>query len=132
VPDHYAIEPVASHDFERFYREEIQHREALGYPPFGLLTRIVVQAEDERAAHEAGDSLARVARAEIPEGAQLEVLGPAPAPIARLRGRYRFMLLFKGRDEALLRHVTEKTLALARRLPREVHFALDASPVNML
>jgi primosomal protein N' (replication factor Y) len=132
VPDHYAIAPVGSHDFEGFYREEIQHREALGYPPFGLLTRIVVHAEDESAAHDAIESLAREARAAMPAGARLEVLGPAPAPLARLRGRYRFMLLLKGTDETLLRQVTRRLLAASRGLPREVQTALDARPVNML
>ncbi|MEE8164513.1 MAG: primosomal protein N', partial [Myxococcota bacterium] len=132
LPDHYAIAPVVTHDFEGFYREEIRHREALGYPPFGQLTRIVIHSEDERATKQAAETLARVARAEIPDGARLQVLGPAPAPIARLRGRYRFVLLFKGSDEAGLRRVTEATQASAKRLPREVQVALDASPVNML
>jgi len=132
VPDHYALAPVATHDYEGFYREEILHREALGYPPFGQLTRTVVHAEDEEATRLAAQTLARAARALIHDGARLEVLGPAPAPIARLRGRHRAMLLFKGTDEALLRRVTEATLAAAKRLPREVQVALDARPVNML
>ncbi|MHA7836368.1 MAG: replication restart helicase PriA [bacterium] len=132
VPDHYAIAPVGSHDFETFYREEIQHREALGYPPFGLLTRIVVHAEDEAETSQAAETLARAARAELAEAGGLEILGPAPAPIARLRGRYRFMLLFKGTDAELLRRVTERTLEAARRLPRDLQVALDARPVHML
>jgi primosomal protein N' (replication factor Y) len=167
VPDHYAIAPVASHDFEGFYREEIQHRESLGYPPFGLLTRIVVHAEDEAEAREAAERLALAAREALaahlsaqpgsaaqpthpasaaypayPEqpahpphpatGPGLEILGPAPAPIARLRGRFRFMLLLKGSDAALLRRVTEHLLAAARPLPRSVQVALDARPFNML
>lgn len=132
VPDHYAIAPVASHDFEGFYREEIQHRESLGYPPFGLLTRIVVHAEDESETREAAERLAEAARAELAGAPGLEILGPAPAPIARLRGRFRFMLLLKGADAALLRRVTERLLAAARGLPRSVQFALDARPVNML
>jgi len=132
VPDHYALAPVATHDFERFYREEIQHREALGYPPFGRLTRIVAASEDEDAAKGAAETLARAARAAISAPARLEVLGPAPAPIARLRRRYRFVLLLKGSDEAELRRVTEATQAAAKGLPREVQVALDADPVNML
>jgi primosomal protein N' (replication factor Y) len=126
------LAPVGNHDYEGFYREEIGHREALGYPPFGLLTRTVIHAEDEEVTRLAAEELAKAARGLIPEGARLEVLGPAPAPIARLRGRHRSMLLFKGRDEALLRRVTEATLAAARRLPRDVQVALDARPVNML
>ncbi len=146
VPDHYAIAPVASHDFEGFYREEIRHRESLGYPPFGLLTRIVVHGEDEAETREAAERLAEAARAELaphppaqsgtptrPGPAPgLEILGPAPAPIARLRGRFRFMLLLKGSDAALLRRVTERLLEATHALPRSVQFALDARPFNML
>ena len=132
VPQHYALAPVATHDYEGFYREEIQHREALGYPPFGLLTRTLIHAEDEAMTRQAAEALSRAARHEIPSGAHLEILGPAPAPLARLRGRFRFMLLFKGTDEALMRRVIEATLAAAKRLPREVQVALDARPVNML
>ena len=62
VPDHYALAPVETHDFESFYREEISHREALGYPPFGLLTRTVVQGDDEKVAGDAAKALADAAR----------------------------------------------------------------------
>ena len=68
----------------------------------------------------------------IPDGARLEVLGPSPAPIARLRGRYRFMCLLKGDDEAVLRRASKAALAAGRALPRDVQMALDARPVNML
>ena len=91
-----------------------------------------LMAEDEAATNQAAEMLGRTARALVPEDARLEILGPAPAPIARLRGRHRAMLLFKGTDEALLRRVTEATVDAARRLPREVQVALDARPVNML
>ena len=132
VPDHYALAPVASHDFEGFYREEIQHREALGYPPFGGLTRVIIHAEEEAEAREAAKTLASTARSEIPDGARIELLGPAPAPLAKLRGRFRFMLLVKGDDEVLLRHVSLTILKASKRLSRAVQIGLDARPVNML
>jgi primosomal protein N' (replication factor Y) len=132
VPDHYALAPVASHDYESFYREEIEHREALGYPPFAALTRVVLQAEEVDQAREAAETLARVARREIPDGARVELLGPAPAPLAKLRGRYRFMLLLKGDDEALVRRVSLAILKASKQLPRAVQSALDARPINML
>ena len=56
----------------------------------------------------------------------------SPAPIAKLRGRYRFMCLLKGNDEALLRTASKAALGVSRRLPRDVALALDACPVNML
>jgi primosomal protein N' (replication factor Y) len=141
VPDHYALAPVGSHDFEGFYRQEIEHREALGYPPFAALARVVVHGEDEVQAREGAEALARVARAvlttpvtesEQPTAPTLELLGPAPAPLAKLRGRYRFMLLIKGSDDAMLRRVALAILDGAKGLPRAVQAALDVRPVNML
>jgi primosomal protein N' (replication factor Y) len=132
VPDHYALAPVGSHDFETFYREEIEHREALGYPPFGGLARVVVHAESLDDAREAAEALARAGKRELGDGARVEVLGPAPAPIAKLRGRHRFMLLVKGDDDTTLRRVARAILAASKELPREVQTALDARPVNML
>lgn len=132
VPDHYALEPVGSHDFEGFYREEIQHREALGYPPFGQLTRVLVHAEEESIAQQSIEQVARAARAALPEGARIEVLGPSPAPISKLRGRYRFMCLFKGDEREEMRTVCQAALSVSRRLGRDVQLALDVRPVNML
>ena len=132
VPDHYALAPVSSHDFEGFYREEIQHREALGYPPFGGLTRIVVHAEDEALAQDSIERIVRAAREALPAGGRVEVLGPSPAPISKLRGRFRFMCLLKGEQGALMRSAARAALAAARRLPREAQMTLDVSPVNML
>ena len=132
VPDHYALAPVASHDYEGFYREEIAHREALGYPPFAGLTRVIIHAEEEAEAREAAATLASEARSRIPDGAGIELLGPAPAPLAKLRGRFRFMLLIKGDDEALRRQLSLAILKASKRLPQAVQTALDARPVNML
>ncbi|MEZ4278757.1 MAG: primosomal protein N' [Myxococcota bacterium] len=143
VPDHYALVPVATHDFETFYGAEIAHRQALGYPPFGELARIVVSAEDEKEALAAAEGLAAAARtagrpaaqnAAAPEAiaGAVEILGPAPAPIARLRGRFRFMLLLKARDAAALRPACAEVVLAMRRLPRGVLAGLDARPVHML
>ncbi|MBK7951033.1 MAG: primosomal protein N' [Deltaproteobacteria bacterium] len=144
VPDHYALVPVATHDYESFYRTELEHRQALGYPPFGLLARVIVHAEDEGEALAAAESLASAAREAVAAHARasevvadrplspIEILGPAPAPISRLRGRFRFMLLFKGRDPVTQGAACEAVLAAARKVPRTVAVGLDARPVSML
>ena len=132
VPDHYALIPVATHDFETFYRAELEHRQALGYPPFGELTRIVVSAEDAGEALAAGEAPGRGGPDGASAAGDVEILGPAPAPIARLRGRFRFMLLLKGADPAALRPACEAVLEAVRKLPRTVQAGLDARPVHML
>jgi primosomal protein N' (replication factor Y) len=133
APDHYAIRPVALHDYESFYREEIQHREALGYPPFGRLALVRVSATDERAAREAASQLAQVAReASAHFGAGVEVLGPAEAPIAKLRDRHRQQILLKHREAGAVWRVAERISVAAEKLPRAVRTVIDVNPVDML
>ena len=134
VPEHYAIRPVRDHDYEGFYAEELRHREALGYPPFGRLALALVQAAEREDAEAGAARLARVLREEVAAGASaadLELLGPAPAPLARLRGRWRFQLLLKGEDAAV-RRAARRLAAEAARLPRGVRASVDVNPVTML
>jgi primosomal protein N' (replication factor Y) len=128
VPDHYAIRPVVDHDFEGFYRQELGHRRDLGYPPFGRLVRALISATEEAQTRAAADQLAHA----LEPASGFEVLGPAPAPLARLRGRHRFQLLVKGADEASMRRAAEILVAATRRLPHGVQAIVDTNPVNML
>jgi primosomal protein N' (replication factor Y) len=133
APDHYAIRPVALHDYERFYRDEIGHREPLGYPPFGRLALVRVSATDELAAREAATQLADAARAASAElSAGVEVLGPAAAPIAKLRDRYRQQILLKHREAAAVWRVAERVARASEKLPRAIRTAVDVNPVDML
>jgi primosomal protein N' (replication factor Y) len=131
TPDHYAIRPATSHDYERFYAEECKQREPLGYPPFGRLALVRVSAEDEAAAREAATRLAAAAREVTGEGGP-EVLGPAPAAIARLRGQHRFQVLLKHASAERLRKLGRELLAAAERLPPGVRFSIDLNPLDML
>src|SRR5262249_18981421 len=145
APDHYAIAPVQQHDYERFYRAELAHRAALGYPPVGRLVHALVSAPDADAAAARAERLAQCAPEPAGEragrlraplagfAAAFEVLGPAPAPIARLRDRFRFQVLVKGTDE---KRVLEAGRAMARAAAREeargVRVSVDPNPLNML
>jgi primosomal protein N' (replication factor Y) len=134
TPDHYAIEPVVEHDYERFYLEELEHRRALGYPPCGLLAQVLVSCEREASALAFARSLAEraeQARRDHAAGA-VEILGPAPAPLARLRGRYRFHLLLKAPERDALQAVARVVRDACARTPRDVQAVLDVDPVHML
>jgi primosomal protein N' (replication factor Y) len=130
-PDHYAIRPAAAHDYERFYAEERRSREALRYPPFGRLALVRIAAADEAAARAAAARLAEAARAAAGADGP-EVLGPAPAPIARLRGQHRFQLLLKHARAEALRSVGRQLVEAAGRLPAGVRFSIDLNPLDML
>jgi primosomal protein N' (replication factor Y) len=149
VPDHYAIAPVRSHDYEAFYRAELAHRAALAYPPCGHLVHALVSGPDEAETQAHAARLAALAQraagpgeraTPAPNGAGdggpgVEVLGPAPAPLARLRDRFRFQLLVKGRDEKAVRDAGRALARAAVALEREarqLRVSVDPSPVNML
>ena len=144
VPGHYAIAAALRHDYESFYQAELAQRAALGYPPRGRLLQALVSAPEEADALACAAELARLARrgAEAPSGAHagedavrnlaFEVLGPAPAPIARLRDRFRFQVLVKGSDE---KRVLAAGRAMARAgagESRTARVSVDPNPVNML
>lgn len=137
VPDHYAVRPVRDHDYESFYAEELGHRAALGYPPFGRLVHVLVSAAEQERASAAAQQLAEAARrAGASAGdalrAGVELLGPAPAPIARLRDRYRFQILLKGACDAALLATARAVAAEALRVPSGVSASVDVDPESML
>jgi len=118
VPEHYAIRPVRKHDYETFYREEIAHRAALHYPPFGHIAQVIVSGPDDEETQKAAEALAGAAgglakRVEpmtlaASTAARCEVLGPVPAPLRRLRGRYRYQLLVKGTDVDAVKQTSQR------------------------
>ena len=130
-PDHYAIRPVETHDYETFYAEEIEHRAALGYPPFGRVGLVRISGEDEARTRIEAAALADAAR-ETAVSLGGEVLGPAPAAIARLRNRYRFQLMVRHRDWEPVRTVLRRVQERAATLPAEFRTSVDANPYDML
>jgi primosomal protein N' (replication factor Y) len=128
APDHYAIRPVRSHAYETFYAEELRHRASLLYPPFGSLLRVVVSSEDRATAEAEAARLAEAARS---EGAGVDVLA-APAPIARLRDRFRFQILARSSDRKQLLESGRRILDASARLPRDVRASVDVDPISML
>jgi primosomal protein N' (replication factor Y) len=129
VPDHYAVAPVQTHDYERFYAQEIGLRASLGFPPFGRIATAIVSAEDESQAQKAAGQLARALGPARTPG--VECLGPAPAPLSRLRGRYRFLLLLKGEPTPVWE--AARTLQQATEgLPEAVTASVDVDPIHML
>ncbi|RYE94541.1 MAG: primosomal protein N', partial [Myxococcales bacterium] len=128
-----AIVSAAHHDVEGFLERELTARAELAYPPFARLAMVRVDGEDEDLAHQAAKLLADVARGSGPAArGVIEVLGPAPAPLSRLRGRYRFQILLKSRDRRLLRHVAQLVLGNESRLVGDIRATVDIDPVSML
>ena len=131
TPDHPAIRAAASHDYEAFVRSELPVREALLYPPYGSVVRIVVRSVDERAATDWAGHVVDRLRREAEGTPAIRVLGPAPAPIARLRDRFRWHLQVHGPDGAGLRALVARATA-GLKTPDNVAWIIDVDPVDML
>ena len=136
APGHYSIRAARDQDYERFMRRELTLRRELGYPPFTRLAMVRIEGEDSpvaaRIAAEAATALKRAAAASA-EGA-IRVLGPAPAPIERIRGRYRFQVMVKSAALQEMRAALgAMRAALAPQAARAaVRLAIDIDPLSML
>jgi primosomal protein N' (replication factor Y) len=131
-PDAPAIQAALRHDYAAFAAEELPHREALGYPPFGALLRIVVRGPQQRATQGAADELAARLRAEAKEkGAAMRILGPAPAPMAKLRGNFRFQVQMQSADRDVLRD-TVRVASVGLKLPEGILWTADIDPLDMM
>ncbi len=125
--EHPVIAALLSGDAERFYAQETALRERAGLPPFGRLAAIIVSAKDAGAAEAHARALARAAHG-LPEAGEILVLGPAEAPIALVRGRYRFRLLVKAPKSADLQGFLRAMLAAAPKERGGVRAAVDVDP----
>lgn len=132
-PEHPAIRFAMQHDVTGFLDHELKDRAEVGYPPFRRLTLFRIDALDEEVARRAAGKIAAHARTS-PEGASraVEVLGPAVAPIARLRGRFRFRVLLRSADRRALRQATIAAMAVLGEIDNRVRVIVDVDPVGML
>ncbi len=137
-PGHYAIQAAISQDYEALYEKEIGLREQLGFPPFTYLIALKLQGNSkentEEAAWQLSERLRRTLQGWLKKGKQIMVLGPAQAPIAKLRGKYRWQILIKAKKAFLaqeLLRVAKKTSERDLRT-RGVQLILDVDPYQMM
>ena len=126
-PEHPVIRAILSGDEEEFWRAEAEERRAAGVPPFGRMAGIILSGSDLAQVFDLGNALARNDGPLRQVGAQL--FGPAPAPIARVRGRHRVRLLVKAEKGVALQE------ALARwvqpfRMKGDLRLSIDIDPQN--
>ena len=127
-PDHPVMKALVACDREAFYASEIESREKSGYPPFGRLASLIVSAGDRPTAEGFARRLASVAP--IDEGVQ--VLGPAEAPLAVIKGRYRFRLLAKSRRNFDLSEYLREWLAAGPKTKGNLKLEVDVDPQGFL
>jgi primosomal protein N' (replication factor Y) len=127
-PHHYAIGMASRQAYEEFVARELEFRERMRYPPWLSLINIVVRHASLATALKEAGVLAE--RLKVLGADRFGVLGPAPAPLGRLRGESRVQLFLKGRDRAAMRQATRQALAGMPSLHK--HVTVDVDPLSML
>jgi len=127
MPEHPVMKALVSDDRDRFFATEAQSRSQGGWPPFGRLAAIILSGPDEVAADRAARDFARHA----PHLEGIEVLGPAPAPLEKLRGRHRRRFLVKAPRNANLQIVLRDWLARAKP-PASIRVQIDVDPYSFV
>jgi len=131
-PDHPAIVAASRHDYKTFAREELAGRAMWKYPPYTTMVRMVIRGPREETTREFAAHVGGLLEAAATEaGLEARLLGPAPAPLARLRNLFRFHLQIQALDGlALIRTVGRVTAALQP--PEDVQWIVDVDPWDML
>jgi primosomal protein N' (replication factor Y) (superfamily II helicase) len=131
-PYHYALRHAGAQDYAGFYQEEIRHRQNHTYPPFVALASLLVHGADiVRVRSEALELRKELDHANADRAAR--ILGPAPAPLARLKGQYRVQLLVKCRNRHQLRKIIDDALtALSQRKINLRGINVEIDPVSIM
>ena len=135
MPDHYCISSVQNHDYIGFYQQELDARRALQYPPFSHVATFLLRGEDEKevenTAYAVNDHLQMLRDDQYPE---VRILGPAPAPLSKIDGKYRWHFLLRCQN-------VEKISRLLQQLNEEppiplksslIEYVIDIDPTNTL
>ena len=131
MPEHYSIQAAEGHDYLRFYREEIGYREALLYPPLSHAATILLRGEIEteviQTANRLLDQLEVLKEDRFPS---VEIRGPVPAPLAKIRNKFRWHFLLRSEDVEELRELIQSAVAEAS--PTNIDLIVDIDPISVL
>ena len=126
-PEHPVIRAILSGDEEGFWRAEAREREAAGVPPYGRLVGVVLSSPDVQLVFDFAGEIARKDGPLRAIGAQ--VFGPAPAPIARVRGRHRVRILIKAAKNAPVQKALSQWVGQFR-VPNNLRLSIDIDPMS--
>jgi primosomal protein N' (replication factor Y) len=132
LPEHYVLQKAKDHDFVGFYQAEMAFRTALRYPPLTRMVNVRVSAGQPKAAEEGMRQLARKGEQWLPAlHGEVEMMGPSPAPLYQIKGRYRWQLLLKGEKVSSLQRLSRALLQEGKAL-KGITVEVDVDPVSML
>jgi primosomal protein N' (replication factor Y) len=131
-PDAPAIVAAVRHDLPAFAGKELPHREDLGYPPFTAMIRIVIRGRSDSGTHTLAEELARRLHDRCHgEADAVRILGPAPAPMAKLRGSFRYQIQLQSADGESLRALVREATSVVK-APDGAGWIIDVDPLDMM
>jgi primosomal protein N' (replication factor Y) (superfamily II helicase) len=130
-PEHYAIQLAALQDYVSFFERELHFRRLMRYPPFVALASVLVRGAKVEKAIQWSRQIEGFFESQMAQ--EIKLLGPAAAPLSRLKGEYRFQFLLKSTRRAALNHMLNKCLAFCaeKEIPDRA-ILIDVDPVNLL
>lgn len=136
-PGHYAVEFALKHNFEEFYKEELRTREALFYPPFARLANLRIAGINPQNVQKAAGVMGRAAKSKAVTKAykdRVRILGPVPAPIKRIRGKTRWMMMVKADSPGTMSGFLDSLVnAIEKKgLPGSLNIEVDRDPVFLM
>jgi primosomal protein N' (replication factor Y) len=129
MPDHYALGHACEQDYDAFFEREMEFRRTMGYPPVAALVNVIVRSADGATGATEADALARALRATA--AGRYRVLGPAHAPLARLRNEHRFQVLLKGHRPSM-RDAVRAAMTARYGEQRWPGVAVDVDPLSVM
>lgn len=131
-PEHFALRAAVAHDYEGFYRQELEERKDAGYPPFSHLAALQFSSTSAQALEKGADAAAELLRFwRRKSGLRLEILGPAVPPMGMIRGRHRRQILLKSVRRDQLHRLLQQFRADFT-LPATVRMTIDIDPLELV
>ncbi|HAG91081.1 MAG TPA: primosomal protein N', partial [Bdellovibrionales bacterium] len=134
-PNHQSVQVAQSHQIKSFYESELGERRDLNYPPFARIALLKIQGNDKTKTLQSSQSLVKRAyqlKSAFEVFESVQVLGPAPAPLSRLRGKYRYQVLIKAPQSQVIREFCRRLIQDDKCLHSGTKVQVDIDPLHML
>ncbi len=129
TPFNPAIQDAVKYDFKSFFKSEYDIRKTLSYPPCGHMTAIRFRGADEKKVADCADEFLAGLEKDIPRG--IIITGPVPAPVARIKGKYRYMIILRGKFNSEFRRKLRR-FSMQGKARRDLDIYVDVDPMNLM
>jgi len=126
-PENKVIEKILNNDFEGLYKEEIANRKILFYPPFSRLINIIISSKSEEGLKSFSQAFYNMIKSNV-----IEIYGPMPAPIYKIKGRYRYQIFVKGKQKDMAKFKKILNEAIWKSKSEKYRIIADVDPINLM